>query len=34
MAYRRGALTATEARTVLRATPAEITSALPPFVAA
>ena len=34
MAYRRGALTATQARAVLRATPAEITSALPAFVAA
>jgi hypothetical protein len=33
-AYRRGALSVQDARTILSATPAEITSALPPLVAA
>jgi hypothetical protein len=34
LAYRRGAISATEARTILLATPAEITSALPPIAIA
>jgi hypothetical protein len=34
LAFQRGALTADEARTILSATPAEITSALPPLVTA
>lgn len=34
LAYRRGALPAAEARTILAATPAEISSALPPIVVA
>jgi hypothetical protein len=34
LAFRRGVISASEARTVLRATPAEITSALPPIAAA
>jgi hypothetical protein len=34
LAYARGALSAEEARTIFRATPAEITSALPPIVTA
>ena len=34
MAFRRGVLSAEETRTILRATPAEVTSGLPPIVAA
>ena len=34
LAYRRGALSAAETRTILSATPAEVTSALPPLVVA